>query len=98
MSVELGVRRGLSLSCLSLERPEVRITSSVGPSSWRCLTAGCAKGVVWGGSKPKRDPGRLHGLLDHRQQLAGQGLQVDLLAQPPAERLDHAGGVVAAPV
>jgi hypothetical protein len=35
----------------------------------------------------------LHGLLDHRQQLASQGLEVDLLAQPGAERL-----VVAAPV
>ena len=35
-----------------------------------------------GRSKPQRRLGRLHGLLDYDQQLAGQGVQVDLLAQP----------------
>jgi hypothetical protein len=40
--------------------------------------------------------GRLHGLVDHGQQLAVQGVQVDLVAQAGAERGDGAGGVVAA--
>jgi hypothetical protein len=53
---------------------------------------------VWGGSKPQRDPGRLHGLVDHHQQLGGQGVQIDLLAQMVAERRDPLGSVVAAPV
>ena len=43
-------------------------------------------------------PGRLHGLLDHGQQLDLQGVQIDLLAEPGRERLGGAGGVVAAPV
>src|SRR6266536_6158070 len=51
-----------------------------------------------GRSKPQRRLGRLHGLVDYGQQLAGQGVQVDLLAQPGAEPLDGLGGVVAAPV
>jgi hypothetical protein len=40
----------------------------------------------------------LHGLLHHRQQLAGEGVHVHLLAQAGAERLDRLGGVVAAAV
>jgi hypothetical protein len=51
-----------------------------------------------GGSKPQRRLSRLHGLVDHGQQLGGQRVQVDLLAQPRAEPLDGAGGVVAAAV
>ena len=37
------------------------------------------------GSQPQRGPGGLHGLVDHGQQLAGQGGQVDLVAQAGAE-------------
>src|SRR6266511_1816233 len=51
-----------------------------------------------GGTQPQRHLGRLHRLLDHPQQFSRQDLQVDLLAQPRAERLDRLGGVVAAPV
>ena len=40
--------------------------------------------------------GWLHGLVDHGQDLGGQGVQVDLVAQAGAERLDHPAGVVAA--
>jgi hypothetical protein len=48
-------------------------------------------------TQPQRRLGRLHRLVDHGQQLGGEGVQVGLPAQP-AERLDCAGGVVAAPV
>ena len=51
-----------------------------------------------GESKPQRHLGRLHGLIDHGQQLDGQGVEVDLLVQPIAERGDPLGGVVAASV
>ena len=50
------------------------------------------------GSKPQRDPGRLHRLVNHRQQLGGEGIEVNLLAQPGGERLDRVGRVVSAPV
>jgi hypothetical protein len=32
-------------------------------------------------SQPERRPGWLHGLVNHGQQLAGQGGQVDLVAE-----------------
>jgi len=51
-----------------------------------------------GSSKPQRHLGRLHRLLDHRQQLSRQRVQVDLVPEAGAERRDRAGGVVAAPV
>jgi hypothetical protein len=76
-----------------------------GPGSWRRLgrRAGCAcaalvRGCAGGRPQPQRHAGRLHRLLHHRQQLGGQGVQVDLLAQPGAEPLNGPGGVVAAPV
>jgi hypothetical protein len=37
-------------------------------------------------------------VLHHGEQLGGQGVQVNLLAQPGAERLNRLGGVVAAAV
>jgi hypothetical protein len=37
-------------------------------------------------------------LIDYRQQLGGEAVQVDLLAQPGAEPRDRLAGVVAAPV
>src|SRR5829696_9592444 len=67
---------------------------SVGPGSRPWRTGSCARGAVWGGSKPDRDPGWLHGLVDDRQQLAGEGVEVDLVAQAGGERLDGLGGVV----
>src|SRR5215204_5347108 len=48
--------------------------------------------------EPQRGAGRLHRLVDQGQQLGREGVQVDLLVQPPAERLDGGRGVVAAPV
>jgi hypothetical protein len=42
--------------------------------------------------------GGLHGLVNDGQQLAGQGIQVDLLPQPDAEVIDRGRRVVAAPV
>jgi hypothetical protein len=56
---------------------------------------GCGRFLL---PQPERRLGRLHGLLDHSQQLGGQGVQVDLLAQPGAEGRHCLGGVVAAPV
>jgi hypothetical protein len=53
---------------------------------------------VRGGSKPQRDPGRFHGLVNDRQQLGREGVEVDLVAQAGRERLDGLGRVVAAPV
>ena len=50
------------------------------------------------GLKPERDPGRLHGLVNDRQQLGGEGIEVDLVAQADAERFDRLGGVVLASV
>jgi hypothetical protein len=49
-------------------------------------------------AQPQRRLGRLHRLVDHGQQLGGQGVQVDLVAQAGREPLDGAGGVVAAAV
>src|SRR6266545_7011447 len=55
----------------------------------------CTSGLS---SQPERCPGRLHGLLDHRQQVGSQRVQVDLLAQPRAERVDGPCRVVAAAI
>jgi hypothetical protein len=55
-------------------------------------------GRTGGRAQPQRGLSRLHGLSGHRQQLGGQGVQVDLLAKAGAERLDGLGGVVATPV
>jgi hypothetical protein len=46
-------------------------------------------------SQPQGHRGRLDGLVDHRQQLGGQRLQVQLLARAGAERCDGGGGVIA---
>jgi hypothetical protein len=46
----------------------------------------------------RRRRGRLHGLVDHRQQLGPQHVQVHLIAQASAERLDSPGRIVAAAV
>src|SRR5215207_170607 len=51
-----------------------------------------------GVAEPERGPGRLHGLVDHGQQLAMQGVQVDLVPQPGREPLHGPAGVVAAAV
>ena len=50
-----------------------------------------------GRAQPQRRPGRLHGVVDHGQQLGGEGVGVDLLTQPGRERLDGAGGVSGIP-
>src|SRR5215211_6551540 len=93
---------GPSLRCFDswtawLERLEVR-RWSVAPPSWARLTTGCARGAVWGGSKPQRGLGRLHGLANDCQQVGGEGAEVDLVAQAGAECADRLGGVVLAPV
>src|SRR6266542_6733461 len=49
-------------------------------------------------AQPQRCLGGLHRLVDHGEQLCGQRVQVDLLAQAGNERLNGAGRVVAAPV
>jgi hypothetical protein len=79
-----GVASGPSLRCFDswtawLERLEVR-TWSVDPPSRPRLTMGCVRGAVWGRSKPQPDPGRLHGLVNDRQQLGREGIEVDLVA------------------
>jgi hypothetical protein len=52
----------------------------------------------WCGRQPQRRLGGLHGLVNRGQQLGRQRVQVDLVAEAGAERLDGPGGVVAAPV
>jgi hypothetical protein len=52
---------------------------------------------VWERSK-QRHPGRLHGLVNDRQELGGEGIQVDLVAPAGGERLDGLCGVVFASV
>src|SRR5512132_474477 len=52
--------------------------------------------VRW--SKPQRYRRWLHRLVSHREQLPGEGIEVDLVAQPGAERLDGLGRVVLTPV
>ena len=42
--------------------------------------------------------GRLHRLVNYGHQLGREGVQVDLVAEAGAERLDGLGRVVAAPV
>jgi len=59
---------------------------------------GAAGGVVAGGAQPQRRLGRLHGLVHDGEQLGGQSLEVDLLAQAGAEGGDGHGRVVAAAV
>ena len=53
---------------------------------------------MWGGSKPKRDSGRLHGLATDRQQLGREGVQVHLVAKLGGKRLDGSHGVIPAAV
>jgi hypothetical protein len=48
--------------------------------------------------QPQRCLGGLHRLVHHRQQLAPERVQVELVAQVGAERLDRLGGVMAAVV
>src|SRR5829696_864081 len=64
----------------------------------RRLTCRPRRYRAWRGTQPQRRGSGLHGLVDHGAQLGRQGVQVDLVAQPGAERLDRSGSVVAAPV
>src|SRR6266498_1696111 len=57
--------------------------------------AGPSRRGVAGRPEPQRQVGRLHRLVDDLEQLAGEGLQVQLLPEPAAERRDRLGGVVA---
>jgi hypothetical protein len=50
------------------------------------------------GHQPQRGIGRLHGLVDHGQQVSGQQVEIGLLPEPGGEDLDGLGGVVAAAV
>jgi hypothetical protein len=56
------------------------------------------RGGLWCRPEPERCPGWFHGLVDHGQELVGQGVQVELLAQAGGEPLDGGRGIVAAPV
>src|SRR5215207_11087371 len=49
-------------------------------------------------SEPERHVGGLDGLPDDADQFGLHGVQVELVAQAAAERLERAGGVVAAAV
>jgi hypothetical protein len=49
-------------------------------------------------SKPQRCSRRLHRLIDYGQQLGRKRIEVDLVTQPGAERLDRLGRVVLAAV
>ena len=48
--------------------------------------------------QPERDAGGLHGLLDHRQQIAGQRVQIHFVALVDTEGCEDAGGIVRAAV
>ena len=92
----MGRRRDV----LTFEQPRGRDLRwcSVGPGSRPWRPGSCARGAGWGRSKPQRGLGRLHGLVDDRQQLTAEGVEVDLIAQAGRERLDGLGGVVLAAV
>jgi hypothetical protein len=84
-------------ACHGLLRPGLRRPGWSSSRTMRhCIAV--VLGHSGGRSKPKRRRGWLHCLVDHRQQLGRQRVQVHLLAQPGAERLDGLGRVVAAPV
>ena len=61
----------------------------------RCSSDGCRRALAIPslGVAAMATPGWLHGLVDYGQQLAGEGGQVDLVAQPGAEGGDGVGGV-----
>jgi hypothetical protein len=65
---------------LTPEQPGARTwrCGLVGPGSRPCLTASCARGAGWERSKPDRDSGRFHRLVHDRQQLGGEGIEVEL--------------------
>jgi hypothetical protein len=78
---------------------ERAVTESRSPSAEEAVSrrpVGCVGRSLR--SQPERRPGWLHGLVDHGQQLAGQGGQVELVAETGREPLHGAGGVVAAAV
>jgi hypothetical protein len=54
--------------------------------------------VACEGRSHSAPPGSAASSAHHRQQLGSEAVQIDLLAQPGAERLDRLGGAVAAPV
>jgi hypothetical protein len=62
------------------------------------IVNGQRPGAVGWRPQPQRHAGRLHGLVDHGEQLGREGVKVDRLAQPGAQRRDGPGGVVAAPI
>src|SRR4029453_126905 len=88
----------LTLEQPGWQRPAVQMTSSVGPSSWPCLTARWARGARGGGAEPEQDPGWLHGLVHDREQFGREGVQVELVAQSNAVGLDGPGRAVLAAV
>src|SRR5215204_602791 len=68
------------------------------PSAGKATTTDGVRSPSLPLAQPQRCRGRLHGVVDHAQQLAGQGVQVDLVTQAGAEGGDRLGGVVAAAV
>jgi len=99
-------------TCRPVPTARVSRPSRAAPASSATASVACSGSSSWawsghlalvlgrshGRSKPQRHLGRLHGLIDHAELLDGQGVQVDLLAQPSAEPLDGPGSVVAAAV
>jgi hypothetical protein len=90
----------LASVAVPVERARLHLLATCRPNSAPCSRAAWVPraGRSDGGSKPQRHLGRLHGLLDHAEQLGGEDVQVDLLAQPGTERLNRLGRIVAAPV
>jgi hypothetical protein len=64
---------------IALERAATESRSPPAEEAVSRRPVGCAGRSLR--SQPERRPGWLHGLVDHGQQLAGQGGQVDLVAE-----------------
>jgi hypothetical protein len=75
-----------------------RITTSDRLCDWTLPRGRGVPSDMRGRSKPERHRCWLHGLMHHSEQLIGQAVEVDLLAESGAERLDRLGGVVLASV
>jgi hypothetical protein len=72
--------------------------AQIGASDRRRFEVGKASRCRPTGPAAKGGSGGLHGLVDHGQQVAVEGVQVDLVPQPGRELVDGAGGVIAAAV
>src|SRR5215831_470779 len=78
--------------CVLTDRGELGMCGT--PNAPTSSAIACATMVPLIALHPQRDTRRLHGVIDKRQQLGRQGVQVDLLSGSGNERLDRARRIV----